>query len=112
MANKILSLCSSLYKTIVTGDINNSSKYAEDLARLKPVIKIIPDVMIIDKWNIEYCELTNVIVQDIDNETTIDYYISNFVTIDELKKQVLDDCLVLNQFFFSFLKRKFIFFLI
>ena len=88
MDNEVLNLCLSLNKNIKNGDINEVVKSVEDLARLKPLIKIMPDKIINDKWKTEYCELTKVIVQDSDEETAIEYYISNYATIRELKQQV------------------------
>ena len=82
--------CFSLYNHIKNGKINDAEKCAQELSRSKTLFKIISDdlVPIDEKWNPEYCDLIKVTVQDSEEETYINCYISRLVTIKELKQKV------------------------
>ena len=83
-------LCLSLSNEIKNGNINNSSKLVEDIVKLKPIVKILPNNMISldEKWNLEKCELSKINIHDSNKEIEIGYYINNYLTIGELKLKV------------------------
>ena len=90
MDSEILNLCLSLSKNVKNGDINSSLEDIQYLAKLKPLIKIIPNnlIPIEKKWNLEYCDLVKIKIEDSTGETEIDYNINNYATVGELKEKV------------------------
>ena len=91
MSNEVAKLCLSLCNHTLKGNTKDALKTAEALSKLKQVVKVIPDSFISkkDKWNSDYCDLTEIIIEDSEETEKISYNIPKNVTIGELKEQVI-----------------------